>query len=198
MAENVFIPDPACASIWALTSTPDENCAEIGDLSEVTYLLIADSATLQTQASILAALPDWTDPVDWAAFIDNADITGTKAKKFWLVGSVETGDPIARPIAGHKTAYGEAISTFTGSIKNFTQDDYDFFNDLRTGGSLPYIWLVTKGGYMFGSPYGIELRDKRLPFTLPSGTEAYEEINMTFTWSSKSAPLRIPTPVPVS
>jgi hypothetical protein len=194
MANN-FVPDLGCATPWQLIVDVDLNCPDDGSLSEIQYVLLADSVQYPTAASLLVALPDWTMAADWTAFIDNAEAVGVKAKQLVGVGNVATGAASTRQMPGLKQSKGEAVSTLSFNLKSLPDSIYTFLNKLRSSSALPYIWLVTVGGKMFGSPSGINLDSMEIPFALAEGADSYEEQVLTMTWKSKSAPLRIATPV---
>jgi len=191
---NDFIPDLDCASPFIAIDAPDENCPDSGDLSEVKYILLADSATL-TPAQVSTLLPDWTDSADWAAAIDNAAVDGSKIKQLLVIGNVTTAEPSTRQMPAHKVSYGEAVSTLTATVKTVPDNLYSFLNKMRVSSALPYLWFVTVGGKMFGSPTGIELDSKNIPFALAEGLDSYEEYQIIFTWKAKAAPLRIDSPI---
>lgn len=192
---NIFIPELGCATDWSAIDDIDINCPDDGTLSEVQYVLMADTTFYNTAASVSGLVSDWTSSVEWVDAIDNSSALSTKAKQLVGVGNVSTAAPSTRQMPGHKQSMGEAVSTLSFKLMSLPDSIYDFLNNLRATASLPRIWLVTVGGKMFGGPAGIELDSLSIPFALAEGVDSYEEQVVTMNWKAKTAPLRIASPV---
>ena len=190
---NDFIVPLDCATPWSTIEDINENCPEIGDLSEVKYLFLADG--LLTTAQIALLLPLWTNPVDWAAAIDNQELLGAKIKQLLGIGSVTTAAPTVREMPARKKAFGTRTSTLVFKMLSLTDNLITFLRRVQSSGVTPYIWFVTTGGKMYGAPTGIVSSSKDVSFNLASGSDSYEDRDLTITWDAIVEPDRIATPV---
>jgi hypothetical protein len=189
--DNEFIPILDCdESAFITIEDINENCQANGDLSQIKYLLLSDS----TQNPPVLPL-DWTDPIEWAAVIDNSVNNGTKIKQLLGIGGVEEAPGAERDMPAHKTVFGENTYTLTFRIASPTQAVYNFLQKMEASRALPYFWFVTVDGIMFGSPVGIVSSSKRTPFKLDAAKDAYEEYEIILTWKSYTRPLRIVSPI---
>lgn len=161
----------------------DECAPEVND-SQINVLLIAKGDAVPFE--------DWSDPLEWAARLDQAAV-GDKIRKLTGIGSMAKPSAAVRNISN-----GRKLVTNRGRAVNFKVDEtnqlnYDAMRGFQCGG-IYTVWYGTIGGLLFGGNEGIKVSIDAGE-VLPEGDEEIMILDYLVEWKNKISPERIVSPL---
>jgi len=144
-----------------------------------------------------------TAPLNWGPSmvvgdfdIDNTDATDVKQKQIFGQGDMPT--PEFQSVVTNNFNTVDIAATFTLNFDIFDvgAQSYDYLRKLQCATVKPYIIFSTVGGYLYGKDGGIVPTQFRLSPVLERGEESVEKWQCVITWKSRTAPDRVPNPLP--
>lgn len=153
-----------------------------------------------SQVCDLIIMPDGaTAPLNWASAptvtavtgeVDNADTVGGVSKHLVGEGGIAVPEKIADEYPKRKTKVNNRLYTLTFTVKNLSDDQYDFCRQLQCGSTAFSIWYANVGGHIFGGANGIDILSIDCDFPLNEGRDDKELAIITVTWESDGDPAR--------
>lgn len=128
--------------------------------------------------------------------IDNTDATGTKQKRFPLIGNLGKPEYQKIPTIQFKTVTTLKTRSFNFKIYHVNGVNYDFLRKVECGKIRPKFIMETEGGYLLGKDGGIELADIELDAIFDEGETAIEYFEGVITFKAQVSPDRVPNPLP--
>jgi hypothetical protein len=138
---------------------------------------------------------DWTATADWATAIDNSDLTDVNVKQLSVIGSIPEPERPEIIMPAQTIIYREGTYTATFQVRSLPDGVYEYLQKLQCGRIKPKFWYTSLGGYMYGSPEGIQSSSIQVNFIKETGTEAYDSANIVLQWKAETEPLRIDNPL---
>ena len=144
-----------------------------------------------------------TAPTNWGPSIaasdfdiDNTDATDAKQKQIFGQGDMPTQE--FQSVITNNFNEVDIAATFTLNFDIFDVGaaTYDYLRKLQCATVKPYIIFTTVGGKMYGKDGGIVPTQIRLSNVLERGEESVEKFQLVITWKSRTAPDRVPNPLP--
>ena len=153
-----------------------------------------------SQVCDLIIQPDAANaPLDWtgaptvsavAGEVDNTNTDGTKSK--WLVG--EGGVPVPEKITDEypkrKSKTSFRTYTLVFNVKNLSDDQYAFLQQVQCGNTDFKIWYANVGGHIFGGTTGIDIASIDADLPLDESRDGKEVGTITITWDADGDPTR--------
>ncbi|MDZ7876067.1 MAG: hypothetical protein U5L45_00270 [Saprospiraceae bacterium] len=127
----------------------------------------------------------------WATVIDNTDVTGSKAKRIRVVGTMPAPEVTTVTLPKFKTITKYRTYTLTGAIQQFTQNNFEFLKNLMCGGFAGYVWFCTED-FIFGglsAQMAIEVKTVDANIVFDGGDEnSYMTGNIVVTFRTTTFP----------
>ena len=144
-----------------------------------------------------------TAPANWGPtmavvdfLIDNTDVTDVKQKQIYGQGDMPL--PEFQSVTTNNFNAVDIAGTFTLNFDIFDVGSlsYDYLRKLQCSTVKPQFIFSTVGGKLYGNTDGITPTQFRLSPVLERGEESVEKWTCTLTWKARTAPDRVPNPLP--
>lgn len=126
---------------------------------------------------------DWTSMAGWAGVIDNADLTGTKARYLVGIGSHLPETEVLINLSGERLEeIRDRSYRLNYNVLNMNDGHMAFGRRLERGYKRYYVWLETLGGRLIGGPFGMApvFVNARFPFNQGANSREVMQIVMDF------------------
>lgn len=126
------------------------------------------------------------------AVIDNADITGAKAKRITVIGSMPAPERIEVTLPKNVIITKERRYTITGKVQQLPDTAFDFFRNMMCGGFQGYIWFYT-ADHIYGgitATTAIEIKVVDAEFDFGEGENTVLTGSLIVKWRSSTFPER--------
>lgn len=138
-------------------------------------------------------------PLDWtgaptvtavAGAVDNADTVGGKSK--WIVGEggIAVPEKVTDEYPKRKSKTNFRVYTLIHTIKNMSDEMYDFLLQLQCGSTAFSFAYATVGAKVFGGANGISVNSIDVDFPKGEGRDDKELAILTITWEADGDPPR--------
>ena len=181
----------ACDTVaWGAVQTLDIKCLPDPTQAAINFLTLGIPGVTVPPA-------DWTLDADWAAVIDNADITGTLFKRFPCTGEVAESEPVTFVAPGLQQGILKRNFTATFTLTYLPDDVYEFFRTtFQCGNVKPIFYYEDVSKLMYGSSTtGIVAESIDVQFPKGSAEDSFNQVILTIGWESKVDPERITSPL---
>lgn len=153
-----------------------------------------------SQICDLVLRPDGANaPLDWTGAptvtavtgeIDNADTVGGKSKHLVGEGEIQAAEKTSDEYPKRKTKVNNRLYTLPFTIKNLSDEQYEFLRQLQCGVTAYRISYANVGGHIFGGAEGIDIDSIDVDFIYSGGRDDKEQAVITITWSADGDPDR--------
>lgn len=166
---------------------PDTTNAQI----PVIYLMALDGA----------AFSDITDPVEWAARLDQTDVADPdKVRTLHVIGSKPVPDSTDVDLGNDKTITINKTHTLELTVRETGDNNYDFLRTTECAGNYKIAYVIGKYLFVNSDTTGnvdndfIECSIKMSDTATENFSDPYE-FKMTVMWKRKFSPGRITNPI---
>lgn len=179
--------DPICVAGCAapLPVVSFDNCTPEVNLSEIEYLLVANSDA--------EAFTDITDPVEWTARLSNTSTDANAIRQFRVTGDMPAATDQEVTISGNRKVVIDRTNTVNADIDESNDINHEAFRLMQCGGQFKY-WFVTRSGHVFGGNAGIS-GSLKVGLVLARGESAFHTYPLVGTWQNKFMPERALWPI---
>lgn len=153
-----------------------------------------------SQVCDLIIQPDAANaPLNWAGAptvaavageVDNTNTDGTKSK--WLVGEggVAVPEKITDEYPKRKSKTSFRTYTLIFNVKNLSDEQYAFLQQIQCGNTDFKIWYANVGGHIYGGATGIDITYIDADLPLGEGRDDKEIGTITVQWDADGDPTR--------
>jgi hypothetical protein len=183
---TVNCPDGALGAMDIISQNCNDNIVQ----SEVNSIIL-------WHPTIGTAPTNWGPTMIVGDFsIDNTDATDAAQKQIYGQGDMPL--PEFQSVTTNNFNAVDIAGTFTLNFDIFDVGSlsYDYLRKLQCSTVKPYFIFSTVGGYLYGNDGGITPTQFRLSPVLERGEESVEKWTCTITWKARTAPDRVPNPLP--
>lgn len=153
----------------------------------------------QPTTAVAPAVPpsdptDWTSAAEWATLIDNTTTDNSTHKYLVGIGGLPAPEKAEIELPKNKVRALDRTYTITFSVRNLTDNHYEFFKALQCGTTSFKFWYETVGGRFFGGDEGIVPSKVDVDFPLSEGVDDYEEAVLLLSFEACGDPPRTDSP----